>query len=135
MTRTATEPSPAVVNKFSFARAADAAFEPGLRGFFEYRDLGIGAATGGRYHAHVIRATEATEGATGKHRHGLDFQMVYILKGRASFWYEGEGTIELGPGDCVYQPPGIVHELVSCSDDLEMLEITSPEDFSTEDAT
>lgn len=134
MTSSATKPSTGLVNDFSFAPARDARFEPGLRGFFEYRDLGIGRATGGRYHAHVIRATEACTDGTGKHRHGLDFQMVYILAGNATFWYEGQGAVELGPGDCIHQPPGIIHELMSCSDDLEMLEITSPEDFSTEGA-
>lgn len=134
MTSSASKATTPVVNEFSCALARAGRFEAGLRGFFEYRDLGIGRATGGRYHAHVIRATRACENGTGKHRHGLDFQMVYILKGRATFWYEGQGDVELGPGDCVYQPPGIVHELVSCSDDLEMLEITSPEDFTTEDA-
>lgn len=134
MTRTATKASTETVNEFCFAPAAEAAFEPGLRGFFEYRDLSIGDATGGRYHAHVIRATEATGAGTGRHRHGLDFQMVYILKGTATFWYEGQGEVTMRPGDCVHQPPGIVHELISCSGDLEMLEITSPAEFTTEDA-
>ena len=34
----------------------------GLRNYFEYRDLGVSRATGGRAHAHVIRARPA-EGA------------------------------------------------------------------------
>lgn len=117
--------------RFTVSRAKEAAFEPGLRGFFEYRDLGIGEATGGDYHAHVIRATEATDEGTGKHTHTLDFQMVYILKGWAEFWYEGEGETRVEAGDAVLQPPGIKHDLMRCSDDLEMLEITAPADFAT----
>ena len=35
--------------------STDSHFEGGLRAFFEYRDLGIAAATGGSYVAHVIR--------------------------------------------------------------------------------
>ena len=31
-------------------------FSGGLRGFFEYRDLGISDATDGKVNAHVIRA-------------------------------------------------------------------------------
>jgi len=31
-----------------------------------------------------------------------------------------------GPGDCVLQPPGIVHNELECSDDVEVLEIYSP---------
>jgi hypothetical protein len=29
------------------------------------------------------------------------------------------------------QPPGIVHNELDCSDDLELLEITAPGDFET----
>lgn len=42
--------------RFAVNHAADAAFERGLRPFFEYRDLGIAQATGGQVVAHVIRA-------------------------------------------------------------------------------
>jgi mannose-6-phosphate isomerase-like protein (cupin superfamily) len=120
--------------KFGYQRAADGVFEgKGLRSFFEYRDLGIGAATGGKYHAQVIRATDVCRDGTGRHTHTLDFQMVYVLKGTVTFWYEGEGEITMGAGDCVHQPPGIKHELMSCSSDCELLEITSPEVFETHD--
>ena len=37
--------------KFCASFAKDAQFEKGLRGYFEYRDLGIKDATGGKYHA------------------------------------------------------------------------------------
>jgi hypothetical protein len=30
------------------------------------------------------------------------------------------------------QPPGILHNELDCSDDLELLEITSPADFQTD---
>ena len=121
--------------KFALSRGEEAVFEGGgLRSFFEYRDLGIAAATGGRYHAQVIRAKTATAEGTGPHRHALDFQMVYVLKGWARFDYEGQGEVLLKPGDCVLQPPGIRHELTACSDDMELVEITSPADFGTEPA-
>jgi quercetin dioxygenase-like cupin family protein len=121
--------------RFSVQHASDGVFEgAGLRSFFEYRDLGIGAATEGRYHAQVIRAREACADGTGRHTHTLDFQMVYVLKGWVEFEYEGEGTVRMEAGTCVYQPPGIAHELLRCSEDCELLEVTSPADFETHDA-
>ena len=46
---------------FSVRHAGDDPFESeGLRAFFEYRDLGIKAATDGRFGAHVIRAKAGT---------------------------------------------------------------------------
>jgi mannose-6-phosphate isomerase-like protein (cupin superfamily) len=122
-------------HSFAISRARDGGFESGgLRSFFEYRDLGIQGATKGAFGAHVIRARERCEAATGRHRHALGFQMVYVLKGACTFWYDRQGSFDLEPGDCVYQPPGIAHELRSCSADCELLEITMPAEFDTEDA-
>jgi len=122
-------------NRFSVSHASESEFSGGgLRDFFQYRDLGIADATGGRVGAHVIRAVEPCTAGTGRHRHALVFQMVYVLKGWVRFYYEGEGEVELRPGSCVHQPPGIVHELTACSDDCEMLEITLPAAFGTESA-
>ncbi|MCR9220731.1 MAG: cupin domain-containing protein [Alphaproteobacteria bacterium] len=121
--------------RFSVQHAKDGRFDDkGLRSFFEYRDLGIDAATDGRFHAQVIRAKQACPEGTGRHTHSLDFQMVYVLRGWVEFEYEGQGRMRLEPGACVHQPPGIVHELVACSDECELLEITAPADFDTRDA-
>ena len=108
----------------------------GLRGFFEYRDLGIEKATGGRIGAHVIRAEPklAKAGHTrgsGAHTHALDFQMVYVLKGWVRFEYEGFGAVKLKAGSCVYQPPGIRHREIAHSLDIEMIEITAPAALET----
>ncbi len=122
-------------HRFAVSRAKDARFvSGGLRDAFVYRDLAIKEATNGQFGAHVIRAVKPCEGVTGRHRHGLGFQMVYVLQGSCTFWYDGQGEVSLEPGDCVYQPPGIVHELLSCSGDCEILEITMPAEFSTDDA-
>ena len=107
------------------------AFAGGLRGFFEYRDLGIGGATGGRINAHVIRAREHHDAKPEWHHHDLDFQMVYVLKGWVRFEYEGTGEVLLEAGSSVYQPPRIRHREIAHSPDLEMLEITAPAEFPT----
>ena len=116
---------------FSASLAKDAVYRTGLRSFMEYRDLGIEKATHGQFRAHVIRIKKDAAGkhelhTTGLHRHLCDFQMFYVLKGWIKFVYEGHGEHTFGPGDCVLQPPGIVHNELDCSDDIEVLEIYSP---------
>jgi quercetin dioxygenase-like cupin family protein len=117
---------------FVASHAQDAHFERGLRAFFEYRDLGIKQATGGRVAAHVIRAAAGTDFSSQPHRHSTTFQMVYVLKGWIEFEYEGQGLVRLDAGSSAYQPPGLKHREVGHSADLEMLEVVMPADFGTE---
>ena len=119
---------------FSVSHADDGKFAgEGLRAFFEYRDLGIAEATAGKFLAHVIRAVPGRESPAAWHRHDLDFQMVYVTRGWVVFEYEGSGEHVLREGSCVLQPPGIRHREVRHSDDMELIEITSPADFATEE--
>jgi len=119
---------------FTIAHADDGKFQgQGLRPFFEYRDLGIRAATGGAYGAHVIRAVPGMDSPAAWHSHDLDFQMVYVTRGWVVFEYEGQGEHVLRAGSCALQPPGIRHREVRHSDDLELIEIISPAEFDTHD--
>ena len=111
--------------------AAGGAFDHGLRAFFAYRDLGIRAASGGAFGAHVIRAVPGEGHAPEWHTHDLAFQMVFVLRGWVEFEYEDIGAVRLEAGASGYQPPGVRHREVRHSDDLEMLEITSPAEFAT----
>lgn len=117
---------------FAVSHAAEAHFERGLRPFFEYRDLGIRAATGGQVVAHVIRAVPGAGFSSQPHLHRTQFQLVYVLKGWIEFEYEGQGIVRLVAGDSVHQPPGIRHRERGHSDDVELLEVVMPADFSTE---
>lgn len=119
--------------QFIHHEAARAKWAPGLRKIFEYRDLGIEDGTDGEYVAHVIRANGEDEGEQIHewHVHDCDFQMVYILRGWATFEYEGVGQRTLRAGDCINQVPGLKHREVECSADLEMLEIVAPANFET----
>jgi mannose-6-phosphate isomerase-like protein (cupin superfamily) len=116
--------------KFSASLAKDAVYQQGLRSFMEYRDLGIADATHGKMRAHIVRVKQGGDThdlhTTGLHKHECDFQMFYVLKGSIKFVYEGQGERTFGPGDCVLQPAGIVHNELECTDDLEILEIYSP---------
>ncbi|WP_299144639.1 cupin domain-containing protein [uncultured Tateyamaria sp.] len=105
----------------------------GLRPFFEYRNMGIPDATDGKFGAHVIRAVPGMESPGTWHSHDLDFQLVYVTKGWVVFEYEGQGEHVLREGSCVLQPPGILHREVRHSDDMELIEITSPADFTTQE--
>lgn len=103
----------------------------GLRPFFEYRDLGLRGVTKGKVQAHVIRARPGLHADAPRHWHDLDFQFVYVLKGWVLFEYDGYGQVKLEAGSMVYQPPRIRHKEIAHSDDLELLEITSPGEFAT----
>jgi quercetin dioxygenase-like cupin family protein len=117
--------------RFSVSHAKDAVWDPGLRAFFEYRDLGIKEATAGRVVAHVIRAIPGVQAMPQRHHHEVEFQMVYVLKGWIRFDYEGVGEVTLSAGSCVHQPPGIRHTELGHSDDLELVEIVMPAEFET----
>jgi mannose-6-phosphate isomerase-like protein (cupin superfamily) len=116
------------------SRAEGAVFDGGLRGFFAYRDLGVRTATGGAYGAHVIRAVPGTGAKPHWHTHDLGFQLVYVLRGWVTFEYEDIGEVTFRPGDSVLQPRMVRHREVAHSDDLELLEVTSPAEFATAEA-
>ncbi|MGD0633903.1 MAG: cupin domain-containing protein [Beijerinckiaceae bacterium] len=121
-------------NFFSHVKESDTPFKlGGLRDFFEYRDLGIAKATGGKVIAHLVRANSPPDGGTGWHKHVADFQIVIMTRGWAKFMYEDKVTL-VEAGDCVHQRPGITHYLFDYSKDMEYLEIVGPADFGTVDA-
>ena len=119
--------------KFTVSHHRDEDFDPGLRTYSAYRDLGIAPATGGMVQAHVIRMTKpfsAGEVAI-PHYHDVEFQMVYVLKGWFKSEFEGHGVHTFHAGSCWIQPPRIKHTVLGYSDDCEVLEIVLPADFKT----
>jgi quercetin dioxygenase-like cupin family protein len=105
----------------------------GLRSFFEYRDMGIAAATNGVLRVQLVRAARRSsdaKGGTGVHFHTANIHVVYMVHGWAKFDYDGVDTL-VEAGDCVHQRPGIVHSLYDWSDDMEFMEIILPGDFAT----
>ena len=117
---------------FVASHLKDSKFEPGLRAYAHYRDLGIAKATGGLAQAHVIRLIGPCDPkeVSKRHYHDVDFQMIYVLKG----WMKGEydGKVEtMHAGSCWLQPPRIKHTVLGYSDDCEVLEIILPAEFDT----
>lgn len=119
--------------KFTFSHHREEDFDPGLRAYSAYRDLGIAPATNGMVQAHVIRMTKPfTSGEVDiPHYHDVDFQMVYVLKGWFQSEFDGEGIHTFRKGSCWIQPPRIKHTVRDYSDDCELLEIVLPADFKT----
>ena len=118
--------------RFHVTHARDGKFERrGLRGYFEYRDLGIKRATKGKVVAHVIRARAGKAPHGEWHCHDTDVQFVYVLKGWVLFEYEGVGEVMMKAGSCFYQPPRIRHREIRHSKSLEMIEIVGSARFKT----
>ena len=121
--------------KFAYSRADAARFKPGFRSYFQDRDLGVREATGNRYSAEVHRAcAPCPKEGSGVHRHAVDFQFNYVLKGWIRVWIDGEGEFTFRAGDTWIQPPGIRHDVREFSGDFEVLEIVSPGVFDTHEA-
>ena len=118
---------------FAVSHHREEDFDPGLRAYSAYRDLGLAAATDGLVQAHVIRMTKPFEEGevSTPHYHDVDFQMVYVLKGWFRSEFEGEGVHTFTAGSCWIQPPRIKHTVRGYSDDCELLEIVLPANFET----
>lgn len=118
---------------FVISHLRDDAFKAeGLRSYALYRDLGVADATDGRFGAHVIRLVPpCTDEVRKLHRHHLDFQMIYVLKGWLKMVIDGQGEHVARAGTSWVQPPGIAHAVLDYSDDCEMIEIVTPAAFET----
>jgi quercetin dioxygenase-like cupin family protein len=83
--------------------------------------------------AHVIRLIGPCDPKVVSlpHYHGVQFQMVYMLKGWMVGEYEGQGKIRMEEGSCWIQPNGIRHTVLDYSHNCEMVEIILPANFDT----
>ena len=97
----------------------------GRREFLRYRDVGLGAATGGRFRALGMQASGRNE-ETGWHHHVCDVQFVYVLKGWVELEFEDGRCERLVAGSFASIPGGTLHNEKNLSDDLEVLEICAP---------
>ena len=125
------------LSAFARTTTADARWDrEGLRADSEYRDLGLAAATNGRIGAKHIRALKPMIAPTGWHWHDMTAHYVFVLRGSLTFRFAGiGGDVTLREGDGLSQPAGVAHNVITRSDDLEVLEINEPADYGTWELT
>ena len=106
-------------------------YAPGRRAFFQYRDLGVESASGGRMRAVQNNSIAGMTEATGWHYHTCDMQFVYVLKGKLVIEFE-DGTVgTFTAGDSFFIPGGVRHNEIYVSEDKEALEVTVPGKIGT----
>ena len=58
--------------------------------------------------------------------------MIFCYKGWVKVVYEDQGPpFIMKSGDCVLQPPQVRHQVLECSDGLEVIEVSSPAEHET----
>jgi mannose-6-phosphate isomerase-like protein (cupin superfamily) len=132
MNETTTLKRPTQGMKLAISTAKDAHYVPGRRHFFQYRDLGVTEATGGKMRAQVTSAKSAMDRETGWHYHTCDMQFVYILRGWVDLEFAGGRKARFGAGDSVMIPGGTPHQETATSEDLELVEVSVPAEMGTE---
>eukprot|EP00039_Didymoeca_costata_P026817 m.16736 g.16736 ORF g.16736 m.16736 type:complete len:389 (-) comp5776_c0_seq1:91-1257(-) len=97
-----------------------------------YRDL-IPGRQGGRYVASHIMIPNGGPVPDYVHYHNIRFQIIYCVSGWVKVVYEGQGDpFIMHPGDLVLQPPMIRHRVLESSDNLGVLEMSSPAEHMTQ---
>src|SRR5690606_35810794 len=102
--------------------AAEADYHPWRLAGWEYRDTGIGEATGGLAGARVARAMAGTSDAVAL---DSEFSMLVGLAGEVTF-ESGDVAERLRPGSSVAVPGGRAYRLLDATPDCELLDVTLP---------
>ena len=128
---TVTRPQVRSGHKVAHARAKEPVLVKGRREFFQYRDLGVAAASGGALRAQVMSASQGMSRPTGWHYHECDGQFIYVLKGWVDLEFEDMRTIRVEEGDSLFIPGYLRHNEIATSDTLEVLEVSAPGELGT----
>jgi len=103
----------------------------GRRDFFTYRDLGVKEASADKMRATLMKAKEGMTEPTGWHYHTCESQFVYCLKGWVELEFENAPTVRMEAGDSMFIPGGCVHNELRTSNDIEILEVSTPGELGT----
>lgn len=104
------------------------------RSHFESQSLGLDKLTDGRCSATFIRSVGNMQIKPNFHFHDTNFQIVHVIKGWIEFTVNGGARICLREGDSVHQQSGVVHTVTDVSEDMELIEVLAPADFTTTEA-
>ncbi|MFY3152438.1 cupin domain-containing protein [Achromobacter xylosoxidans] len=119
-----------LLEKLAYATEESAPLVAGRRPFFNYRDLGVTAATDGKMRAQVTLATGVMK-ETGWHYHVCETQFIFALRGWIDLQFEDGRVIRVGPGESLSIPPGAKHNEIGISSDLALLEVSVPARMET----
>ncbi len=103
----------------------------GRRDFFRYRDLGVMEASGGALRAQTMTAIRGMTEPTGWHYHECEGQFVYVLKGWVDLEFETGEQLRIKEGESLYIPGGMKHNEYGTSEDLDILELSTPGKMGT----
>lgn len=117
--------------RLAHATAESAPFVAGRRDFFKYRDLGVMDASGGVLRAQTMTAIKHMTEPTGWHYHECDGQFIYVLKGWVDLEFETGDKLRVGAGESLFIPGGMKHNEFGCSEDLDILELSTPGEMGT----
>jgi quercetin dioxygenase-like cupin family protein len=112
--------------KVAHARIAEPVLVKGRRDFFSYRDLGVAEGSAGTMRAQVMKSSKGMSEPTGWHYHECDGQFVYILKGWVDLQFEDGRTLRVEEGDSLFIPGYMRHNEIRTSQEMEILEVSSP---------
>lgn len=123
--------APTPKGRLAHATAESAPFVPGRRDFFKYRDLGVMDASNGVLRAQTMTAIRNMTEPTGWHYHECDGQFVYVLKGWVDLEFETGEQLRVKAGESLFIPGGMKHNEYGCSEDLDILELSTPGQMGT----
>ena len=115
--------------RFVFHVAAEAEWHPWRFAGWQYRDIGIEAATDGLAGVRVARPVAVDGAATDRtppSTHDGEFVFVFVLRGSMMLHVQGSDPQPLATDDTVVIPAGTVHWFERCTPDLELLDVTLP---------
>jgi quercetin dioxygenase-like cupin family protein len=112
--------------KVAHARIAEPVLVKGRREFFSYRDLGVAEGSAGAMRAQVMKSSQGLSQPTGWHYHECDGQFIYILKGWVDLQFEDGRTLRVEEGDSLFIPGYMRHNEIRTSDEMEILEVSTP---------
>ena len=101
------------------------------RAGMRYRDL-VPDRWGGQFIASHIHIPDGGPVPDYVHYHHVDFQLIFCYRGWVRVVYQDQGgAFRLEPGDAILQAPGIRHRVLEASDDLQVIEVSSPAEHTT----
>lgn len=114
--------------RFCHSKAEEALWKSFRIKGFTCRETGINDATEGVANVVVARFDGSTPPPC---KHDSDILFTYVLEGHMTLTGEDHHAHQLEPGDAFVTPPNFTTQYSSCSDDLEILEVSLPGVFET----